>query len=163
MFAKCSRANHLAVFRDSGLEVNRYRYYDKNIIGLDLNGMLEDIKAYATMSLSYYSPPHPAQLSCFTLVLTTQLELIQHKSNGRRFQMRVNREIILSFLTWHICRLHLAIRTKMRGRFDILSTRDIQLHWPNHLPKILGFMVNGSVRFLLCADHPRRSAVLNLN
>ena len=38
------RANHFSVFRDSGLTVNQYRYYDKKNIGLDLEGMVEDIK-----------------------------------------------------------------------------------------------------------------------
>jgi len=40
-----SWANHAAVFKDSGLEVEKYSYYDKKTIGLDFNGMLADIKA----------------------------------------------------------------------------------------------------------------------
>lgn len=32
------------MFRDSGLEVKQYRYYDKKNISLDLDGMIEDIK-----------------------------------------------------------------------------------------------------------------------
>ncbi|ORX67373.1 aspartate aminotransferase [Basidiobolus meristosporus CBS 931.73] len=36
--------NHKAVFTDSGLEVAQYRYYDKNTIGLDIDGMLQDLK-----------------------------------------------------------------------------------------------------------------------
>ena len=40
-----SWANHNAVFTDSGLEVNKYRYYNKDTIGLDFDGMLEDLKA----------------------------------------------------------------------------------------------------------------------
>ncbi|KAI0131528.1 aspartate aminotransferase [Daldinia grandis] len=40
-----SWANHKAVFHDSGLKVEQYRYYDKNTIGLDFEGMLADIKA----------------------------------------------------------------------------------------------------------------------
>lgn len=39
-----SWANHKAIFQDSGLEVKQYRYYDKNTIGLDFEGMIEDIK-----------------------------------------------------------------------------------------------------------------------
>jgi aspartate aminotransferase len=41
------RANHFGVFRDSGLEVKLYRYYDKKNINLDLDGMVEDIKVFA--------------------------------------------------------------------------------------------------------------------
>lgn len=39
-----SWANHNAVFKDSGLKVQKYRYYDKKTIGLDFDGMVEDIK-----------------------------------------------------------------------------------------------------------------------
>ncbi|KAF2834629.1 mitochondrial aspartate aminotransferas-like protein [Patellaria atrata CBS 101060] len=40
-----SWANHNAVFKDSGLKVEKYRYYNKDTIGLDFDGMVEDIKA----------------------------------------------------------------------------------------------------------------------
>jgi aspartate aminotransferase len=40
-----SWANHKAVFSDSGLEIANYRYYDKNTIGLDFDGLVEDLKA----------------------------------------------------------------------------------------------------------------------
>ncbi|WAQ82826.1 hypothetical protein PtA15_3A190 [Puccinia triticina] len=36
--------NHIPIFKDSGLEVKQYRYYDKKTVGLDARGMLEDIK-----------------------------------------------------------------------------------------------------------------------
>jgi aspartate aminotransferase len=39
-----SWANHKAVFSDSGLEVKQYRYYNKDTIGLDFDGMVADIK-----------------------------------------------------------------------------------------------------------------------
>lgn len=39
-----SWANHGAVFTDSGLEVAKYRYYNKDTIGLDFEGMIADIK-----------------------------------------------------------------------------------------------------------------------
>jgi aspartate aminotransferase len=37
--------NHIAIFEEAGLEVVRYRYYSRATNGLDLDGMLEDIKA----------------------------------------------------------------------------------------------------------------------
>ncbi|KAI5293844.1 aspartate transaminase aat1, partial [Ascosphaera acerosa] len=46
-----SWANHAAVFRDSGLEVATYRYYDKSTIGLDFAGLLEDVRAAETGSV----------------------------------------------------------------------------------------------------------------
>lgn len=36
--------NHIPIFKDSGLEVLQYRYYDKKTVGLDFKGMLEDLK-----------------------------------------------------------------------------------------------------------------------
>jgi aspartate aminotransferase, mitochondrial len=40
-----SWANHAAVFKDSGLKVEKYRYYNKDTIGLDFDGLIADIKA----------------------------------------------------------------------------------------------------------------------
>ncbi|MCJ1241793.1 aspartate transaminase aat1 [Varicellaria rhodocarpa] len=40
-----SWANHNAVFKDSGLDVQKYRYYNKDTIGLDFEGMVADMKA----------------------------------------------------------------------------------------------------------------------
>ncbi len=37
--------NHIAIFENCGLEVVRYRYYNRATNALDLNGMIEDIKA----------------------------------------------------------------------------------------------------------------------
>lgn len=39
-----SWANHNAVFKDSGLKIEKYRYYNKDIIGLDFDGLIVDIK-----------------------------------------------------------------------------------------------------------------------
>ena len=39
-----SWANHAAVFKDAGLTVEKYRYYNKDTIGLDFEGMVADIK-----------------------------------------------------------------------------------------------------------------------
>jgi len=39
-----SWGNHKPIFADSGLKVESYRYYDQKTIGLDINGMLEDMK-----------------------------------------------------------------------------------------------------------------------
>ncbi|MCJ1334349.1 aspartate transaminase aat1 [Thelotrema lepadinum] len=40
-----SWANHNAVLKDSGLDVQKYRYYNKDTIGLDFDGMIADLKA----------------------------------------------------------------------------------------------------------------------
>ena len=39
-----SWANHKAVFQDAGLKVEQYRYYNKDTIGLDFEGLIEDLK-----------------------------------------------------------------------------------------------------------------------
>jgi aspartate aminotransferase len=46
-----SWANHTAVFKDSGLEVEKYRYYNKDTIGLDFEGLIADIKAAPAKSI----------------------------------------------------------------------------------------------------------------
>jgi len=43
--------NHFPVFRDSGLQVNSYRYFDKRTNGLDFAGMVEDIKSFPKQSI----------------------------------------------------------------------------------------------------------------
>ncbi|EGD90926.1 hypothetical protein H112_01509 [Trichophyton rubrum D6] len=40
-----SWANHAAVFKDAGLTVEKYRYYDQNTIGLDFDGLLQDMQS----------------------------------------------------------------------------------------------------------------------
>merc|ERR1712232_1415418 len=37
-------ANHIPLFKDSGIEVRDYKYYDPNSCGLNFNGMVNDIK-----------------------------------------------------------------------------------------------------------------------
>jgi aspartate aminotransferase len=39
-----SWGNHTPIFRDSGLEVCGYRYFDKKTVGLDFEGLKEDLK-----------------------------------------------------------------------------------------------------------------------
>ena len=39
-----SWANHRAVFHDCGLDVKAYSYYNKETIGLDIDGLLRDVK-----------------------------------------------------------------------------------------------------------------------
>lgn len=46
-----SWANHKAVFSDSGLEVKQYKYYNKDTIGLDFDGMVTDLKAAPDKSM----------------------------------------------------------------------------------------------------------------
>lgn len=36
--------NHIPIFKDSGLEVKTYSYYDKKTVGLDFEGLKKDLK-----------------------------------------------------------------------------------------------------------------------
>ena len=38
-------ANHIPLFQDSGLKLAKYRYYNKDTIGLDFSGMVEDLRS----------------------------------------------------------------------------------------------------------------------
>ena len=46
-----SWGNHTPIFRDSGLEVRQYRYFDKKTVGLDFEGMKEDLKVSKPASI----------------------------------------------------------------------------------------------------------------
>jgi aspartate aminotransferase len=43
--------NHTPIFRDSGLEVKGYRYFDKKTVGLDFEGLKEDLKVRVNIIL----------------------------------------------------------------------------------------------------------------
>lgn len=45
-----SWGNHTPIFRDSGLEVRGYKYFNKETVGLDFEGMKADLKVR-----SYYA------------------------------------------------------------------------------------------------------------
>jgi len=47
-------ANHIPLFKDSGLEVRNYKYYDPNTCGLDFDGMLTHIKDAPSNSIILY-------------------------------------------------------------------------------------------------------------
>ncbi|KAG8928059.1 aspartate transaminase aat1 [Tulasnella sp. 418] len=46
-----SWGNHTPIFRDSGLEVKGYRYFDKATVGLDFKGLIEDLKNAPSKSI----------------------------------------------------------------------------------------------------------------
>ncbi|PGH27293.1 hypothetical protein AJ80_01003 [Polytolypa hystricis UAMH7299] len=46
-----SWANHAAVFKDAGLKVEKYRYYNKDTIGLDFEGLIADLKTIPEQSV----------------------------------------------------------------------------------------------------------------
>jgi len=103
------RANHIGVFRQCGLDVKQYRYYEKESISLDLDGMIQDIKVIPTLSVSHRRPLQRAQLFCFMRARTTQRVLILLTINGKPSQKHAAPEIISFFLIWHTYPSPLAI------------------------------------------------------
>jgi len=51
-------ANHQNIFRDSGIELKQYRYYDAKTCGLDFDGMLHDIDSAAPGILLLHACAH---------------------------------------------------------------------------------------------------------
>jgi aspartate aminotransferase len=43
--------NHIPIFKDSGLEVIQYKYFDKKTNGLDFEGMCRDLEAIPNQSV----------------------------------------------------------------------------------------------------------------
>ena len=123
--------NHIPIFKDSGLEVVYYRYFDKKTNGLDFAGMTEDL------SVHYFTHKHDSNrdcrkslmrvLYCFMLVLTTQLVLIQPKLNGKNFPNSAKRKRLLPSLIWPIKDLHLVIAMLMPLLFVTLLQKVTRL------------------------------------
>ncbi|KAG6986416.1 hypothetical protein G7Y79_00095g101300 [Physcia stellaris] len=82
-----SWANHNAVFKDSGLQVEKYRYYNKDTIGLDFEGMVADLKSApeGSLVLLLCLCPQPLQAS------------IPRKINGSRSAMSSKKKALSFF------------------------------------------------------------------
>ncbi|KAF9242890.1 pyridoxal phosphate-dependent transferase [Melanogaster broomeanus] len=50
--------NHIPLFKDSGLEVRQYRYFDKKTVGLDFAGLKEDSRFASDSQIQIPAPPH---------------------------------------------------------------------------------------------------------
>jgi aromatic-amino-acid transaminase len=48
--------NHVGIFEGAGFEVTRYRYFDANSKGLDLDGMLDDLKRMQSRDIVLFAP-----------------------------------------------------------------------------------------------------------
>lgn len=47
---KPSWGNHTPIFRDAGMQLKAYRYYDPSTCGFDFKGALDDISVRATVT-----------------------------------------------------------------------------------------------------------------
>jgi len=91
-----SWGNHTPLFRDSGLEVKGYRYFDKKTVGLDFAGLKEDLKVIEFTSTWQPCKPkmltilnarlHQRNLSyCYMLVLIILPASTRLRSNGLKY------------------------------------------------------------------------------
>ena len=84
--------NHIPIFQDSGLEVRGYRYFDKETVGLDFEGLKADLKVCSTqaglLAISYGLDREPQSklLFCSMLVPITPPVSILLKPSGPRFR-----------------------------------------------------------------------------
>lgn len=75
-----SWGNHTPIFRDSGLEVRGYRYFDKKTVGLDFEGLKEDLKVSVVTMFSeqcrlrftFYPSECPRTVDCSSARLRSQ-------------------------------------------------------------------------------------------
>jgi hypothetical protein len=73
-----SWGNHTPIFRDSGLEVRGYRYFDKKTVGLDFEGLKEDLKVGFAASCTrvslilFLSPERAGEVHCASARLRPQ-------------------------------------------------------------------------------------------
>ena len=73
-----SWGNHTPLFRDSGLEVKGYRYFDKSTVGLDFAGLKEDLqvstvgRVFATLSIEGCWTERCAWVYCASARVRTQ-------------------------------------------------------------------------------------------
>lgn len=85
--------NHIPIFKDSGLEVKTYSYYDKNTVGLDFEGLKKDLQvrtrgigggADGADGLALDRPRRTSRLSSSTPARTTRPASTRVRSNGAR-------------------------------------------------------------------------------
>ena len=101
--------NHIPIFKDSGLEVKNYRYYDKKTVGLDFKGLIEDLKvrdrkfACFWVELSgwpWHRTPRLSRSYSYTHAPITRLVLIRPRTNGSKSLMLSRRRTISPSLIW---------------------------------------------------------------
>lgn len=139
--------NHIPLFKDSGLEVRSYRYFDKKTVGLDFDGLKEDLKVsvdfrHVTFSHAVYRA-HQKVLSCFCmLVHTIPLGLIPPRRNGRSSQTSLPKRSFSRSLTWHTRVSLLVQRHGTLLPFVTLSLKATTLRSASHLRRTWGSMAN---------------------
>jgi hypothetical protein len=141
--------NHIPVFRDSGLEVRHYKYFNKDTVGLDFEGFKADLKVpNLTLVCEYlinyqtYRPPLSILSYCFMHALTTPLESILLKLSGEKFPTSQRRRSYSHSLTWRIKALPLALPPRTHLRSVTSCRRAIKSLFVSPLPKTWASMAN---------------------
>jgi Aminotransferase class I and II len=82
--------NHRNIFSDAGLEWKYYRYFNPDTIGLDFDGMMEDIKNAPDGSVIVLHGAHTKSLKCLRL----NMQHIHMRLNMQHIHMRLNMQHI---------------------------------------------------------------------
>jgi hypothetical protein len=107
--------NHIPLFKDSGLEVRSYRYFDKKTVGLDFDGLKEDLKVcvyFKNITFPHTVSRTPRKVLSYSYMHahTIPLGLIPPRRNGRSSLTFLPKRSFSRSLTWHIRVLLLARR-----------------------------------------------------
>ena len=144
-----SWGNHTPIFRDSGLEVRGYRYFDKKTVGLDFEGLREDLEVSVVLKAVwlavYFSSirmPLNDRLFFYMLAPTTRRAWTLPLRNGRRSPILSRKGGYSPSLTWRIKALRPVRPIVMRSLCGSSSQRVIKLRWHSRLRRIWAYMVN---------------------
>lgn len=139
--------NHIPLFKDSGLEVRSYRYFDKKTVGLDFGGLKEDLKVCVDFKPVTF--PHAVSrtpqkvLSSFCMhVHTIPLGLIPPKHNGRSSPTSSPKRSCSRSLIWHTKALLLARRHGTPLPSVTLYLKATMWHSASHLLRTWGSMAS---------------------
>jgi len=150
-----SWGNHTPIFRDSGLEVRGYRYFDKKTVGLDFEGLKEDLRVsfalvypVSLMVVLFIRTRRNKRLCSCTLVLTTRRVWTRPLYNGRRSLISSRRGSCSPSSTWHTKASHLVRPIMMRTLCGFSSQKAITSPSRSHSRRTWVFTANVQVRFL---------------
>ena len=139
--------NHIPLFKDSGLEVRSYRYFDKKTVGLDFDGLKEDLKVCprfrcVVISHAVSRTPQKVQLCFCTPVHTIPPGLIPRRRNGRSSLMSLPKKSSSRSLTWHTRALLPARRHGTPLPSVTLFRKATTWHYASRLPRTWGSMAS---------------------
>ena len=151
-----SWGNHTPIFRDSGLEVRQYRYFDKKTVGLDFAGLKEDLEVWSTIRQKGMTcdtengtprmPQHKASSFSMPVPIIPPV-LTQLSSSGRKFLTSSERSNFSHSLTWHTKDLLPATLLETPSLFVTLLSKVIRSHYRSRSRRTWVYMGSVSGHF----------------